>query len=178
MTLARIIPIVATTMAGTEAAAQLTRTMSMSNLSRIPEKPLTLPDAFSRYRPIARIGRGGMAEVILAEMRLGRGATRLAVLKRIWPELAQDPDFVPMFIHEGRLSARMNHPNVVQAYEVLEDAERPAIALEYLDGQPLSKVISRLGGSDALGLGPKLRILRNILAALEYVHRTRWFTAT
>ena len=51
-----------------------------------------------RYQPIAQIGRGGMAEVLLAMMDAGCGARRLVVLKRIWPELATDPDFMTMFL--------------------------------------------------------------------------------
>ena len=72
----------------------------------------------TRYEPIAQIGRGGMAEVLLALADAGGGVRRLAVLKRTWPELATDPDFVTMFLDEARLSLRLNHANVVQTYEV------------------------------------------------------------
>ena len=81
-------------------------------------EPLAKPSG-PRYQPIAQIGRGGMAEVLLAMMDAGCGARRLVVLKRIWPELATDPDFMTMFLDEARLSVRMNHPNVVRTYEVL-----------------------------------------------------------
>ena len=97
-----------------------------------------------RYEPIAQIGRGGMAEVLLAMMDSGAGARRLAVLKRIGPELATDPDFVTMFLDEARLSLRLNHANVVQTYEVLAGDDELAIAMEYLDGQPLTRVLNRL----------------------------------
>jgi serine/threonine-protein kinase len=90
-----------------------------------------------RYRPIAQIGRGGMAEVLLAMAEDDGGDVgRLAVLKRIWPELAQDPDFVAMFMDEARLALRLNHPNVVQTYEVITTEGELAIAMEYLHGQP------------------------------------------
>src|SRR3954468_17353306 len=80
-----------------------------------------------RYRILKRIGSGGMAEVFLAvRTTLGGGLrpvgeTQLAVVKRIWPELAHDPDFIAMFLDEARLCARMNHPNVVRTYEVGRD---------------------------------------------------------
>ncbi len=131
---------------------------------------LLLPQTFSRYRSIASLGRGSVAEVILAEMRVGRGVTRLAVLKRIWPDLASDAEFVAMFLREARLSALMNHPNVAQTYEVLEDPKRPAIAMEYLGGQPLKRVMERLFRSGGLTLTLKLRILANVLAGLDYAH--------
>ncbi|MEO8214764.1 MAG: protein kinase, partial [Myxococcales bacterium] len=127
----------------------------------------------SRYTPIGQIGRGGMAEAILAEMRVGHGVTKLVVLKRMWPDLATDADFVSMFVREARLSARMNHPNVVQTYEVLDDPKRPigpTLVMEYLDGQPLTRILHRMVGSTALGLTLRLRIVTNVLAALDYAH--------
>lgn len=124
----------------------------------------------ARYSPIAQIGRGGMAEVVLAIMDAGGGVRRLAVLKRIWPELANDPEFVAMFGDEGRLSLRLNHPNVVQTYEVLVSEGELAIAMEYLDGQPLTRVLNRLRGPGELSLPLRLRILTNVLAGLEHAH--------
>jgi serine/threonine-protein kinase len=49
-----------------------------------------------------------------------------------------------MFLDEARLSLRMNHANVVQTYEVLAGDRQLAIAMEYLDGQPLNRVLNRL----------------------------------
>jgi serine/threonine-protein kinase len=123
-----------------------------------------------RYEPIAPIGRGGMAEVLLALVHAGGGARRLAVLKRIWPELATDPDFVAMFLDEARLALRLNHPNVVQTHEVLADGGELAIAMEYLDGQPLTRVLNRLLRPGELGLALRLRIVASVLAGLEHAH--------
>jgi hypothetical protein len=124
-----------------------------------------------RYEPIAQIGRGGMAEVLLARVHAVGGVRRLAVLKRIWPELATDPDFVSMFLDEARLSLRLNHPNVVQTYEVITGGDELAIAMEYLDGQPLTRVLNRLmRASGDLSLALRLRILCSVLAGLEHAH--------
>jgi len=124
-----------------------------------------------RYEPIAQIGRGGMAEVLLAVDHAGGGARRLTVLKRIWPELATDPDFVTMFFDEARLAVRLNHPNVVQTYEVLAERGELAIAMEYLDGQPLTRILNRLlRGPGELGLPLRLRIVASVLAGLEHAH--------
>ncbi len=125
----------------------------------------------ARYQPFAQIGRGGMAEVLLTLVDAGNGVRRLAVLKRIWPELASEPEFVTMFLDEARLSLRLSHPNVVQTYEVLSHDGELAIAMEYLDGQPLTRVLNRLlRGPGELPLALRLRVLTNILAALEYAH--------
>ncbi len=123
-----------------------------------------------RYQPIAQIGRGGMAEVLLAMMDAGCGARRLVVLKRIWPELATDPEFMTMFLDEARLSVRMNHPNVVRTYEVLAHGAEATIAMEYLDGQPLTRVMNRLRGTAELSVPLRLRILMSVLAGLEHAH--------
>jgi serine/threonine-protein kinase len=131
--------------------------------------PLARPTG-PRYQPIAQIGRGGMAEVLLAMMDAGCGARRLVVLKRIWPELATDPDFMTMFLDEARLSVRMNHPNVVRTYEVLARGAEATIAMEYLDGQPLTRVMNRLRGTDELSVPLRLRILMSVLAGLEHAH--------
>ena len=111
-----------------------------------------------------------MAEVILAQMRVGKELSKLAVLKSIWPHLAVKPEFVSMFLHEAGLCTAMNHPNIVQTYEVLEHTERPAIAMEYLDGQPLARVLNRLVGPDALSMTLRLRIVAQVLTALDYAH--------
>ena len=134
-----------------------------------PIEPLARPSG-PRYQPIAQIGRGGMAEVLLAMMDAGCGARRLVVLKRIWPELATDPDFMTMFLDEARLSVRMNHPNVVRTYEVLAHGDEATIAMEYLDGQPLTRVMNRLRGTDELSVPLRLRILMSVLAGLEHAH--------
>ncbi len=123
------------------------------------------------YTPIAQIGRGGMAEVLLAMVEASGGVGRMAVLKRIWPELAADPEFMTMFLDEARLSLRLNHANVVQTYEVLTDNDQLAIAMEYLHGQPLTRVLNRmLRGPGQLSLPLRLRILTSVLAGLEYAH--------
>jgi len=111
-----------------------------------------------------------MAEVLLAMMDAGCGARRLVVLKRIWPELATDPEFMTMFLDEARLSVRMNHPNVVRTYEVLARGAEATIAMEYLDGQPLTRVMNRLRGTDELSVPLRLRILMSVLAGLEHAH--------
>ncbi|MES1204999.1 MAG: serine/threonine-protein kinase [Pseudomonadota bacterium] len=127
--------------------------------------------------PIARIGHGGMAEVFLAAST-SAGVSKLVVLKRIWPELAANPDFLAMFLDEARLSARMNHPNIVQVYDVCGDRERPTITMEYLHGQSLSSLVRRVGGPWGLPLVVRLRIVLDVLAGLDYAHRLTNYDGT
>jgi len=111
-----------------------------------------------------------MAEALLAMMDAGCGARRLVVLKRIWPELASDPEFMTMFMDEARLSVRLDHPNLVRTFEVVSNEAGVAMAMEYLDGQPLTRVLNRLRGSVELSVGLRLRIITSVLAGLEHAH--------
>src|ERR1700722_18271444 len=92
--------------------------------------------ALGKYRLIAEIGRGGMADVYLAVVQGRAGFNKLTVIKKTRPGLAPDPELLAMFLVEARLAARLNLPNVVQTHEVGQDGERYFIAMEYLDGQP------------------------------------------
>src|SRR5512135_3635481 len=83
------------------------------------------------YRRIAELGRGGMATVHLAAMQGPHGVTKLVVIKELRPELAVNDEFVVMFFDEARLAARLNHPNIVQSYEVGEENGRQFIVMEY-----------------------------------------------
>jgi serine/threonine protein kinase len=118
----------------------------------------------SRYRRLAELGRGGMATVYLAAARGPQGFTKLVVLKELRPDLAQDAEFRSMFLDEARLAARLNHPNVVQTYEVGEDGDRHVIVMEFLEGQPLSRARKVLP--------PALVYfaLSNVLTGLEHAH--------
>jgi eukaryotic-like serine/threonine-protein kinase len=125
-----------------------------------------------KYRLLGELGRGGMARVFLALTSGPAGFNKLAVIKEIHDQLADDPEFVTMFLDEARLAARLNHPNVVQTNEVGQEGNRYYIAMEYLEGQTFRRVLNRVGrGSDAaLTLGMKLRVLSEALAGLHHAH--------
>ncbi len=123
-----------------------------------------------RYRLIARLARGGMGDVYLAVQRGPSGFNKLAVLKELRDTLAEEPTYLEMFLDEARLAARLNHPNVVQTNEVGSDGARHYIAMEYLEGQPLQRIMSRLARTGELSLPMRLRILSDALAGLHYAH--------
>src|SRR5271154_3674495 len=93
-----------------------------------------------KYKLLAELGRGGMANVYLAVARGPNGFNKLVVLKCLRSDLANDPELLAMFLDEARLAARLNHPHVVQTYEVGEYAGRPVIVMEYLEGQTFGNV--------------------------------------
>jgi eukaryotic-like serine/threonine-protein kinase len=69
------------------------------------------------------------------------GFTKLLVVKRLRPEIADIPEFLSMFLQEAKLSARLNHPNIVQTYEISVDATSHFLTMEYLEGQSLQAVL-------------------------------------
>lgn len=121
------------------------------------------------YRLIAGLGKGGMAHVYLAVSRKQGGFTKLLVLKVLRDDLDGDTDYVEMFLAEAKLSARLNHPHIVQTNEVGEDSGRHFIAMEYLEGQSMSTLIGRVGRA-AMPIGEQLRILCDALEGLHYAH--------
>lgn len=125
--------------------------------------------ARGKYRLIAELGHGGMARVFLALAQGPQGFNKLVVIKQMREEMVSDPDLLAMFLDEARLAARLNHPNVVQTNEVFEERRHYFICMEYLEGQPLKRILQR-AGREGLPLGLHLRILSEILSGLQHAH--------
>ncbi|WP_394837570.1 serine/threonine protein kinase [Pendulispora rubella] len=132
-----------------------------------------------KYRLVAELGTGGMAHVFLAVMRGPHGFNKLVVLKVPRDSVASDPNLLAMFHEEARLAARLNHTNVVQTYEVIHEEGRDITVMEYLDGQPLHKVLARARKiGKPLPLGMHLRLICDALTGLHYVHEAKDFDGT
>ncbi|MBL8952668.1 MAG: serine/threonine protein kinase [Myxococcaceae bacterium] len=101
--------------------------------------------ASGKYELIRQLATGGMGEIFLARQKGPAGFDRKVVLKRILKHLAADPSFVEQFLNEGRLIARISHPNVVQILELGHgDDGGWFLALEYIHGVTLREVRHRL----------------------------------
>jgi eukaryotic-like serine/threonine-protein kinase len=124
-----------------------------------------------RYRILSELGRGGMSNVFLAVASGPGGVNKLVVLKALLPDLSTEPYALAMFLDEARLAAQLNHPNVVQTYEVGTEGDRHVIVMEYLEGQSLSATTRRAGQAGSpLPLALHLRIIINALEGLHYAH--------
>jgi len=124
-----------------------------------------------RYRILSELGRGGMSNVFLAVASGPGGVNKLVVLKALLPDLATEGYALSMFMDEARLAAQLNHPNVVQTYEVGTEGDRHVIVMEYLEGQSLSAVVRRgAAEGNPMPLGLQLRIIINALDGLHYAH--------
>ena len=138
--------------------------------SRAVRFALDIARSFGKYKLLARLGQGGMAEVFLAVAVGPSGFNKLLVIKRLRPELAEDPAFVSMFLDEARLAARLNHPNVVQANEVGTIDGQHYLAMEYLDGQPLNRLYTVARTNSLQPTAAYLRLVSDALAGLHYAH--------
>jgi serine/threonine protein kinase len=123
----------------------------------------------AKHRILVELGQGGMSNVYLAVASGPGDFHKLVVLKVLRADLAQEEAFRTMALSEAKIAARLNHPNVVQTYEVLNEGERPVIVMEYLEGQSLSNVLSRIKG-DTFTLPMRLRVLADALGGLHHAH--------
>src|SRR5690242_21278984 len=89
-----------------------------------------------------------MAEIFLAKVSGLSGFQKLVVIKRILPQLATNNDFVEMFLDEARIAATLQHPNVVQMYDVGVVDGNYFIAMEYLHGEDVRSIIKTLNKAD------------------------------
>jgi serine/threonine-protein kinase len=114
---------------------------------------------------------GVCTQVYLALLEGDLGFNKLLVLKKIRPELAEDPEMLAMFLDEARLSARLHHPNVVETHEVAQEDGHTFMAMEYLEGQSLHRILHRLRREGGLPPAIHLRILADVLAGLQHAHQ-------
>ncbi|HXX66989.1 MAG TPA: serine/threonine-protein kinase [Polyangiaceae bacterium] len=131
-------------------------------------------DLAGKYRLIAELGQGGMATVYLAVSLGTSGFRKLAVVKLIRPQYASDPDLIQMFLDEARLCARLNHPNIVQTYDVGVDDGQYLMAMEYLDGVSLHTAVARLAKTGApFPFALRAQALMEVLEGLRYAHELK-----
>lgn len=132
------------------------------------------PVYLGRYELLYPLGIGGMAEIFKARALGSAGFARQVVIKRILPAHGQDPDFVRMFVDEAKILGVLHHPNVVQAYDFGEEDGSLFLALEYVEGPSLSRVLRALRASGGT-MPPAVvaYVAREICRALDYVHTLR-----
>lgn len=128
---------------------------------------------FGKYQLLRKIASGGMGQVFLALER-GAGLERLVVLKLILPHLAEDEEFLTMFLEEARLVARLAHPNLITILELTEIDGRHCLAMEYVQGDDVRRLekFARTQGKP-LPVGLVLRIIAEAAAGLHYAHQAR-----
>jgi predicted Ser/Thr protein kinase len=118
-----------------------------------------------RYEILQEIGRGAMGVVFKGRDPL---IGRAVAVKTITSGVAQSADLLERFYREARAAGGLQHPNIVTIYELAESGGAPFIAMEYLEGESLEKIIAR---KPPLPLATKLGYIVQTCRALDYAHR-------
>jgi serine/threonine protein kinase len=134
----------------------------------LPAPPATLVIAenalFGDFRLLEKVGEGAMGEVWKAQQI---SINREVALKILFPHVAGNPKLVKRLHREGHVMGLLDHPNMVQAYEVNEIRGKHYVAMEYVDGESLQKWLMRVGH---VSVGDALRVILSCAEALEYAH--------
>lgn len=129
-------------------------------------------ETFGPYQLIKRLATGGMAQIYLARQLGLEGFEKLLVVKRILPHLAENEDFVRMFLDEARIAARLNHPNIVQIFNLGSEDETYFIAMEYIHGEDVRRVWRRAEGEGkSMPMPLVCRIMMDACNGLDYAHK-------
>ena len=130
------------------------------------------PEQIGRYALRFELASGGMGSVYLARLDGSAGFEKLVALKRIHPHLAKEKDCIEMFLDEAKIASRITHPNVCSVFDFGEVDGEYFIAMEYLVGEPLSRVYTRVGKNKEQRRDPllPLRMARIIADACEGLH--------
>jgi hypothetical protein len=129
-------------------------------------------DRFGRYELVSWLGRGGMAETWRARLVGDAGVTKPVLIKKVLPEFSGDEAFISMFISEARISATLSHGNVAQVFDFGRVDGDYFLAMEFVDGQPLHRILKRAAktGLPALPIPLATFIALEMCRGLHYAH--------
>ena len=129
------------------------------------------PAVLGKYQLVRKLASGGMAEVFLARAAGPMGFEKTVVVKRILPHLAEEQNFISMFLSEARLAAQLNHPNVVQVFDFGEADGTYFLVMEFIDGVNLRVLFRKANEQkDPLAFTLVSRIISHACEGLAYAH--------
>lgn len=123
------------------------------------------------YRVTRRLAVGGMGEVFLAQETAKEGVQRVVALKRILPHLTQERQFIDRFVDEARIMIGLNHPNLLEVFELRQDEWGLYMVMEYIEGFDL-RAINRALKSRGEAWPPYLAVwvIQQACRGLSYAH--------
>src|SRR5580658_8202836 len=124
-----------------------------------------LPSKIGKYEVLDILGQGGMGTVYKAVDPL---IARLVAIKVIVADGIDDPELLKRFYREAKAVGNLQHPNIVIVYDLGEENKNPYLVMEYLDGEPLNKIIA---SRREFPLLQKLAIVAKVCRALSYAHQ-------
>jgi serine/threonine protein kinase len=124
-----------------------------------------------KYQLVKQLAVGGMGEVWLARQKGPVGFEKLVVVKTLLQHLKEDQEFVNMFFDEARIAAVLNHPNIAQIYDLGENSGQYFIAMEFIHGEDLGRVMRRAWSTGQwVARHISLRIVADSCQGLHYAH--------
>src|SRR3954464_5895960 len=126
-----------------------------------------------KYEILALLALGGTAEIYLARIGGAAGLEKYVVGKGLHDHLADDTEFVKIFLDEARLAAHLDHSNIVQTMELGEHENRYYMVMEFLAGLSLAMIVRRAGErlpNTRIPVPLVLNILAQASAGLHYAH--------
>ncbi len=134
--------------------------------------PKRQPIPFGKYLLLDRINIGGMAEVWRAKTFGAGGFERLVAIKRILPNIAEDEEFITMFIDEAKITVQLNHANIAQIYELSSIANSYFIAMEYVSGKDMRAMFDRCRKrGEPAPIPLTAYLIAQCCEGLDYAHR-------
>ena len=129
---------------------------------------------FGKYILLDRLNVGGMAEVFIAKALALEGIERFLAIKKILPTMAEDDEFIRMFIDEARISVQLNHANVVHIHELGKVEDSYFIAMEYVAGKDVRTLLERYRRrKEKMPVPQAVFIACKICEGLDYAHRKK-----
>jgi len=135
---------------------------------------LKKPVPFGKYYLLERINVGGMAEVFKAKTFGVEGFERLLAVKRILPNIAEDEEFITMFIDEAKIAVQLQHANIAQIFDLGKVDDSFFIALEYVHGRDLRSIFDRMRNkAESLPISMACYVTMQVCEGLDYAHNKR-----
>jgi serine/threonine protein kinase len=135
---------------------------------------LKQPIPFGKYFLLERINVGGMAEVFKAKATGVEGFERLVAVKRILPSIAEDEEFITMFVDEAKIAVQLTHANIAQIFDLGRVEGSFFIALEYVHGKDLRAIFNRTRQrGELLPVPMSCYAVMKLCEGLDYAHNKR-----
>lgn len=132
------------------------------------------PIPFGKYFLLERINVGGMAEVFRAKQFGVEGFERLVAVKRILPSIAEDKDFIEMFVDEAKIAVQLNHANIAQVFNLGHEDGSYYIALEHIHGRDLRAIFDRnRNQGEPMPVPQACFVTMKVCEGLDYAHNKR-----
>jgi eukaryotic-like serine/threonine-protein kinase len=135
---------------------------------------LNKPIPFGKYYLLERINVGGMAEVFKAKTVGVEGFERIVALKRILPSIAEDEEFITMFIDEAKIAVQLQHANIAQIFDLGKVDDSYFIALEYVNGRDVRGIFDDLRKrGERMAMAQVCYFIMQLCEGLDYAHNKR-----